>query len=81
MALLKVSGKIPSERERFIKCVIGTTRASRQDLSNLVGMISRGQDESVELSMILRISSVIAGAKLDMIGVDAERKIPEVQNI
>ena len=60
MARLKVSGKKPSERERFIKCVIGTTRASRQDLSNLVGMISRGQDESV---------------------VDAERKIPEVQNI
>ena len=58
-----------------------TISASRQDLSSLVGMMSRGQDASVELRMILRISSVVAGAKLDNAGVVAERKSLDVPKI
>src|SRR5690349_19991822 len=53
---------------------MGTISASRQDLSSLVGMMSRWQDASVEVRMILRISSVVAGEKLDSVGVVAEGK-------
>ena len=60
---------------------MGTISASRQDLSSLVGMMSRGQDASVELRMILRISSVVAGAKLDNAEVVAERKSLDVPKI
>ena len=60
---------------------MGTISASRQDLSSLVGMMSRGQDASVELRMILRISSVVVGEKLDSVGVVAERKSLDVPKI
>lgn len=59
---------------------MGTISASRQDLSSLVGMMSRGQDASVELRMILRISSVVAGEKLNSVVV-AERKSQDVPKI
>ena len=47
---------------------MGITRASTQDFNNLVGMISREQDESVEASMRLRISTGEARSKLDSNG-------------
>jgi hypothetical protein len=37
---LKDVGKVPSERERLIRVVIGARRESRQDLMSLVGMES-----------------------------------------
>ena len=61
--------------------MIGTIRALRQDLSSMVGIMSSGQDASVELRIILRISSAVAGAKLDIIGVEAERQLSDVQKI
>jgi hypothetical protein len=42
---LKDVGKVPSERERLIRVVIGARRESRQDLMSLVGMGSSGQVE------------------------------------
>ena len=47
---------------------MGITRASIHIFNNLVGMISREQDESVEASMRLRISTGEARSKLDSNG-------------
>ena len=44
---------------------MGVIKASIQDLSSLVGIVSREQDESVEDSMRLRISSGEVRSKLD----------------
>ena len=60
---------------------MGTTRESRQDLSSLVGIRSSGQDASVELRMILRISSVVAAAKLVSTGVEDARHSTDVSKI
>src|SRR5437870_11996255 len=43
--------------------------------------MSSGQDASVELKMILRISSVVAAAKLDSTETGAERETPDVKKI
>ncbi len=47
---------------------MGTTRALIQDFSSLVGITSREQDESVEESIRLCISSREAGSKFDSKG-------------
>ena len=60
-----MSGNSPSDRERFIRWVIGWTRTSMQDLRSFVGMISREQEESVDERTNFRISSVEAGARVD----------------
>jgi hypothetical protein len=65
---LKEVGKTPSESERLISWVIGTTRALIQDFSNLVGITSREQDESVEESIRICISSREAGSKFESKG-------------
>jgi len=51
-----------------MRWVMEMTRASIQDFSNLVGITSREQDESVAESMRLCISSGEAGSKLDNMG-------------
>jgi len=65
---LKEDGKTPSKSERLISWVMGTTRALIQDFSSLVGITSREQDESVEESIRLCISSREAGSKFESIG-------------
>ena len=44
MADLKLSGKMPSDRERLMMVVMGMIRASRQLLRRWVGIESRSQD-------------------------------------
>jgi hypothetical protein len=46
---------------------MGWTKASTQDLKSLVGMMSSEQEKSVERSISIRISSVMAGEKDDII--------------
>ena len=46
MAVLKSEGKVPSERERLIRVVMGLVKISIQDLSRKVGMMSNAQVES-----------------------------------
>src|SRR5687768_684166 len=60
---------------------MGTISASRQDLSSLVGMMSRGQDASVELRMILRISSVVAGVVAERKSLDVPKILSNVEGI
>jgi len=60
---------------------MGTRRESRQDLSSLVGIRSSGQEASVELRMIFRISSVVAAANFVSTGVEDERHAPDVSKI
>jgi len=43
IAFLYLSGKMPSERQRFTMVVIGRIRAGRQDFKSEVGMGSREQ--------------------------------------
>ena len=45
IAILKESGKIPSERDKLIRVVIGTSKASMEDFKSLVGIRSRSQVE------------------------------------
>ena len=65
---MKEVGRTPSESERLISWVIGTTRALIQDFSNPVGITSRVQEESVEKSIRLRISSREASSKFESNG-------------
>ena len=51
MACLYWEGKMPSANERLTMVVIGQMRASRHALSREVGMISREQVASDDLSM------------------------------
>ena len=43
-AVLKGSGKMPSERARLMIVVIGVNKESRHDLRRKVGMLSREQE-------------------------------------
>jgi hypothetical protein len=52
---------VPVDRERLIMRVIGEIRQGRSDLSAVVGRVSRGQVELLDLRMILVISSGEAG--------------------
>ena len=65
---MKEVGKTPSKSDRLISWVIGTTRASIQDFINPVGITSRVQEESVEKSIRLRISSREASSKFESNG-------------
>ena len=47
---------------------MGGTNASIQDFNNFVGIRSREQEESVELSMVLRTSCSDTGWKLESCG-------------
>ena len=63
MADLKSEGKTPSERERFIRVVMGLIKASIQDLSRKVGIMSRAHVESEDLEIASRTSVLVAGVK------------------
>ena len=67
-ALLNASGKTPSKRQRLMRLVRGMINASTQDFNSLVGIASRLQEESVEDSINLRISSVLADEKEHIVG-------------
>ena len=54
---------MPSDKERLIRVVIGVISASRQDFRSLVGMRSEAHEESDELMIALRTSSVVAREK------------------
>ena len=53
---MKSDGKTPSERERLIRVVIGSIRASMHDLRRKVGMISRAHEELDDPEMVRRTS-------------------------
>ena len=65
---MRVSGKVPSDRQRLIRFVMGATSTSRQGFNNFVGIGSRLQEASVEVRINLRISSALAGEKEETIG-------------
>ena len=65
MACLKLSGKTPSEIDKFIKVVIGRTRASRHNLSRGVGKESRGHVASDDNIIAFRTFSAVAGTRLE----------------
>ena len=53
-----------SERERLMRVVMGWSKESRHDFSNLVGRMSREQVESLDDRIIILTSSGVAGVKL-----------------
>ena len=59
------SGKEPSERDKFIRVVIGLIRASRQDFRRKVGIGSKLQVALEEERIALRTSASVAGEKVD----------------
>ena len=63
MACLKESGKVPVERHRLIRLVIGGRRTGRQDLRSLVGMESSVQVASEDDRMASETSAEEAGWK------------------
>src|SRR6267154_2970696 len=75
IACLKVSGKVPSEIDRFMRVVIGKMRTSRQDLRRVVGMKSREQVALEEDKIAERTSAVVAGRKDERSGGGRRRKV------
>ena len=65
---MKSDGKTPSERERLIRVVIGSIRASMHDLRRNVGMISRAHEELDDPEIERRTSSVVVGVKQESKG-------------
>ena len=63
-ASLKLQGKVPSDKQRLSRVVIGGSRASRQDLRSQVGRMSSGHVELLEARMIFLTLSREAGEKL-----------------
>jgi hypothetical protein len=68
IAVLKQAGKIDSLRQRLIKVVIGGRRASRHDLSTVVGIKSSGQDALDEVRIAVLTSSSVARSKCESTG-------------
>ena len=67
-AILKESGKVPSEMAKLMMVVIGTNKESRQDLRRKVGMMSR-EDEAEEDERIAFLTSWrSAGGKVEQVG-------------
>ena len=67
-ACFRSDGMLDSLRQRLIRWVIAGSRASRQALSNLVGIKSRGQVES-DMDIKIALTSVsVVGAKLEKSG-------------
>ena len=67
-ACFRSDGMLDSLRQRLIRWVIAGSRASRQVLSNLVGIKSRGQVES-DMDIMIALTSVsVVGVKLDKSG-------------
>ena len=68
VAILKESGKEPSDSARLTMVVIGSSKESRHDLRRKVGMESREQVELKELRIACLTSSVLAGVKTEREG-------------
>ena len=65
---MKSDGKTPTERERLIRMVSISIRASMHDLRRKVGMISRAHEELDDPEMVRRTSSVVVGVKQESKG-------------
>ena len=61
IACLKSEGKVPSVRDRLIRCAMGCVKESMQDFNNLVGIRSREQEELEEPRIIVRTSCSVTG--------------------
>jgi hypothetical protein len=67
-AVLKESGKVPSEMAKLMMVVIGGSKESRQDLRRKVGMMS-SEDEAEEDERIAFLTSWrSAGGKVEQAG-------------
>jgi hypothetical protein len=60
---LKDTGKMPSDRARFIIIVMGCNKESRQDLRRKVGIVSREQVALEDIWIAFLTSSASAGRK------------------
>ena len=60
---MKSVGKVPSDKDKFMRVVIGPTRASMHDLSKEVGIQSREQVALEDVMIICFTSAVVAGVK------------------
>ena len=61
MAVFKIAGKEPSDRDRFTRVVIGVTRTSIHDFNKEIGIESRQQVVPEVVRMIFLTSAVVAG--------------------
>ena len=68
MAILNESGKIPSDNERLIMIVIGSSRELRHDFNRKVGIVSREQVELEDSRIACLTSSVVARSKSEREG-------------
>ena len=57
MAVLKLDGKEPSDRDKFTRMVIGVTRTSIHDFNKEVGIELRQQVVLEEVKMIFQTST------------------------
>ena len=64
MALLKESGKIPSNSDKLIIVVIGISKESMADFKSLVGIRSRSHVEFDAENIAFLTSSVLAGINI-----------------
>jgi len=60
---VKSVGKVPSDKDKFMRVVLGPTRASMHDLSKEVGIQSREQVALEDVKIICFTSAVVAGVK------------------
>ena len=61
MAVLKLAGKEPSDRDKLTRVVIGVIKTSIHDFNKEVGRKSRQQVVLEEVRMIFLTSAVVAG--------------------
>lgn len=74
-AILKESGKVPSEMAKLMMVVIGANKESRQDLRRKVGMMS-SEDEAEEDERIAFLTSWrSAGGKDEQAGGGGVREL------
>lgn len=67
-AILKESGKMPSDSARLMMVVIGGSRESMQDFKRKVGIQSKEQVELEDSRMAFLTSSVLAGVNSEREG-------------
>jgi hypothetical protein len=68
MACFSREGKVPEDKDRLARMVMGVMSESMQHLSSLVGMGSREHVESDELKINFFISVHDAGARMSRMG-------------
>lgn len=67
-AILKDSGKVPSEMAKLMMVVIGVSKESRQDLRRKVGMMSSEDEAEEDERMAFLTSWMSAGRKVEQAG-------------